>query len=64
MEWLESKYCFHPPETAVDMLIANGMIQTSRKQRKLGSVSTTEHLFNVPEPIMMLMRKREKQCVS
>ena len=60
MDWSSSKYCFHPPSTAVDMLIADDFIQTSRNQRKLGSVSTQDHLFNVPEPVMKLIRKRER----
>lgn len=60
--WLRSKYCFHPPETMLDMLWKDDYRQYSRKQRKLtnGVLVLTE----VPEPIMMLMRQRSKQCGS
>ncbi len=94
MEWLKSKYCYHPPGTAVAMMWKDGYRQISRRERTIARVDLTpeelvkffdgriasfavekqqEHyrrdhspdkIVLVPEPIMMLLRKREKQCVS
>lgn len=58
LDYLKSKYCFHPPETAIAMLIKDGYKQSSRKNRRLASGDLV--LTEVPEPIMMLIRKRSK----
>lgn len=90
MDWLKSKYCFHPPETAVAMLMKHGYRQISRKERTIARVDISpeelklffkgtiksfavekqqasyrggyspDKIVLVPEPIMMLLRKREK----
>lgn len=94
MEWLKSKYCYHPPGTAIDMLWKDGYRQVSRRDRTIARVDITpqelidlyggkiksfdtetlqkcyrrdhspDKIVLVPEPLMMLLRKREKQCVS
>ena len=90
MDWLKSKYCFHPPETSVAMMWKDGYRQVSRKERILARVDITpeelvkfydgkiasfatekqqkcyrrdhspDRITLIPETIMMLMRRREK----
>lgn len=58
MEWLKSKYCYHPWGTAVAMMFKDGYKQKSRKQCILWN--GTDEIINVPEPVMKLIRKRKK----
>lgn len=94
MNWLKSKYCYHPPETAVAMLMKHGYRQISRRDCTVARVDKTpqelivffkgsiksfavekqheiyrrdhspDKIVLVPEPIMMLLRRSEKQCVN
>lgn len=94
INWLKSRYCFHPPSASVAMLIKHGYRQISRKERTLACIDITPHeiseffknkkirvntaegkmeyyrreyskdrIILVPEPIMILLRKREKVAV-
>lgn len=43
INWLKSRYCFHPPSASVAMLIKHGYRQISRKERTLARIDITPH---------------------